>query len=178
MRLSFLANLKANTRKPVLKDDGAAIIGGLLPMLIGTALNLSGWAGWGVSYGALILLAKGMNWNNIARGATAVGIAHLGWTVGTPYVTQIFGHGPWRMGAVGTMQNSYAAMSNSDYQLMDAMTPGTSVATLPANAVSYPAAELASASSMNNSYAAMSNSYAALNDSMSGRGTPTLGRRR
>lgn len=164
MAIRFMANLREGLRASELQKDGSAILGAIAPMAIGTALDLSGWKGWLASYGSVYIVAKGLGYDNTARGAAAVAVAHLGWTVGTPYFEKIFGRAPWRMG----LGNSVTAMSGcSDCSMMDEVTSGETVATLPQNIVSYPSSEMSnSVTAMSNSVTSMSNSYSSLSNSV------------
>ena len=164
MSIKFMANLKRGLSTSELKNDGSAILGAIAPMAIGTALDLSGWNGWLVSYGSVYLLAKGMGYENAARGAAAVAVAHLGWTVGTPYFEKVFGRSPWRMG----LSNSVTAMSGcTDCGMYDEVEAGETSASLPAYIQSYPSTEMSnSVTAMSNSVTAMSNSYATLSNSV------------
>lgn len=165
MAMRFLANLKQGMSAPELKNDGSAILGAVAPMAIGTALDLTGWNGWLVSYGSVYILSKGMGYDNVARGAAAVAIAHLGWTVGTPYFEKVFGRAPWRMGLSNTVTEL-----NDDCgygSMMDEVSAGQSMVQLPENIVSYPSAEMSnSVVQMSNSVAQMSNSYESLSNSV------------
>lgn len=182
-KLDFMANLKAGFKKEPLKDNAiGAVVGGVLPIVIGTVLKLDGYTGWAASYLGTVVLGKALGYNSIATGALAVGTAHLVWTKGSDTVQSVLGNPPWRMGT-GTASTAMSGVSNYGV-LMDSMQPGASVTSLPAvgkDVVSYDATKLNDVKllpdtgvrndnigvrTLSNTYGTLSNTYGQLNDNM------------
>lgn len=184
-KLDFMANLKAGLKKEPLKDNAiGAVVGGVLPIVIGTVLKLDGYTGWAASYLGTVLIGKALGYNSIATGALAVGTAHLVWTKGSDTVQSVLGNPPWRM---GTGVATTAVSGVGEYGvLMDSMQPGASVTTLPSigqNVVSYDASNLKDVKmlpntgvrnenigvrTLSNTYGSLSNTYGQLNDQIRG----------
>lgn len=181
-KLDFMANLKSGLKKEPLKDNAiGAVVGGVLPIVIGTVLKLDGWTGWGVSYGATALIGKALGYNSIATGALAVGTAHLVWTKGSDTVQDVLGNPPWRM---GTTAPAPGISGVQDYgRLMDGgIQPGASMTQLPSvgkSVVAYDATRLndvnmlpatgnknlpTGVTDLSNTYGQLSNTYGQLSD--------------
>lgn len=184
-KLDFMANLKAGFKKEPLKENAiGAVVGGILPIVIGTVLKLDGYTGWAASYLGTMVLGKALGYNSIATGALSVGVAHLVWTKGSDTVQSVLGSPPWRMGTT-----TPALQGVSEYgQLMDGVQPGASVTTLPSVGKSVTAYDTTalndvkmlpdtgvrydspvSARTLSNTYGTLSNTYGQLNDQLRGR---------